>query len=280
MRERFSVVSLANSVFHIGHSDDVQESVTITSLMAEKWRPYLCKVNGKLASILVDLELINSPPVSSKPWLLWVWVYLRTPRRDGLSDGHEAPTLYKIEDALNACLAQEFAAIPCGRITTEGRREFYFYGEKNGGLESAVRKVIGTFEGYRCDVGEESDPSWNQYRSVLFPSDEDLQRIGNMDVLDALEKEGDFHSVPREVRHWVFFNSESSRSSFRSAALEEGFIILSEYECDPAPRFGIELTRTQSVEQAAIDATAIQLLHLSQSFGGEYDGWETQAITQ
>jgi uncharacterized protein (TIGR01619 family) len=248
--------------------------------MAEKWRPYLCRVNGKLASIFLDLELIKTAPIQSKPWLLWVWVYMQSPRPDGLSNNNEAPTLYKIEDALSACLAQGFAAIPCGRITTEGRREFYFYGERRDGLGGAVKKVLEEFEGYRCDTGDESDPLWNRYRNVLFPSNEDLQRIGNTDVLDALEKKGDVHSVPREVRHWIYFESESARTAFRDAAAEEGFIIESEHLSPSEPFFAIVLSQTQSVQQAAIDETVINLLHLSQSFGGEYDGWETQVVTQ
>lgn len=248
--------------------------------MAEKWRPYLCNVNGKLASIFLDLELIKLAPIDSKQWLLWIWVYMRAPRPDGLSESEEAPTLYKIEDALNASLAQEFAAIPFGRITTEGRREFYFYGEKRDGLEAAVKKVLRGFDGYQCDTGHKSDQSWSQYRDVLFPSPENFQRIGNMDVLGMLEKQGDVHSVPREVRHWVYFGSEMSRAAFRNAALGEGFAIESEHLSPSEPHFAIVLVQTQPVQQAAIDDTVIRLLHLAQSFGGEYDGWETQVITQ
>jgi uncharacterized protein (TIGR01619 family) len=248
--------------------------------MAEKWRPYLCNVNGKLASIFVDIEMIKSAPIESKPLLLWAWVYMRTPRPDGLSESTEAPTLYRIEDALNAILAQEFAAIPCGRITTQGRREFYFYGAKKDGLEAAVKRVLGEFDGYRYDVGDKSDPTWSQYRDVLFPSPEEFQRIGNRDVLELLEKQGDVHSVTREVRHWAYFDSESSRTGFRDAVSGLGFTIESEHLTPSEPRFAIVLARIQSVQQADIDQTVIELLHLAESFGGTYDGWETETKTQ
>ena len=68
--------------------------------MTDNWTPDLCKVNDKLASILVNLGLRDSVPITSKPWLLWVWVYFQSPRPDGLSDSEEAPILYEIEDAL------------------------------------------------------------------------------------------------------------------------------------------------------------------------------------
>jgi hypothetical protein len=77
----------------------------------------------------VNLGLRNDVPILSTPWLLWVWVYFRSPRPDGLSDSKEAPEKFKIEDALTQQLSQNCGAVLSGRITTEGRREFYFYGE-------------------------------------------------------------------------------------------------------------------------------------------------------
>jgi len=51
--------------------------------MTENWKPYLCNVNGKIASIFVDLGLRESVPIGSKPWLLWTWVHFQSPRADG-----------------------------------------------------------------------------------------------------------------------------------------------------------------------------------------------------
>lgn len=121
--------------------------------MADNWKPYLCNVNGKPASILVNLGLRESVPISSRPWLLWVWVYFQSPRPDGLSDAKEVPTLYKIEDALAPSLASECRAILSGRITTEGRREFYFYGESKDGFRNAVRDALKGFNGYKLKLG-------------------------------------------------------------------------------------------------------------------------------
>jgi uncharacterized protein (TIGR01619 family) len=248
--------------------------------MAENWKPYLCNVNGKIASIFVNLGLQDSAPIASKPWLLWTSVYFQTPRPDGLSDRKEAPTLYKIEDALNSCVSRACRAVPCGRITTEGRREFYFYGETKDGFSLAVEAAVKSFEGYKWDLGDEEDPQWDQYFDVLYPSPEDLQRIANMDLLDVLVQRGDVLSVAREVRHWLYFPSESSRALFRDAAVAVGYQMVSESSAKRDLPFGIEVTRTQSIEQHLIDATVIELLHLSQRFDGEYDGWETPVITQ
>jgi regulator of RNase E activity RraB len=248
--------------------------------MNDKWRPYLCNVNGNLASIFVDLGLRDEVPIRSKPWLLWIWVYFQQPRPDGLSSSEEAPTLFKIEDALNAEISQRCRGIPCGRITTDGRREFYFYAETNIGLGEAVAAALANFEGYRFDKGEQEDPRWNQYLNVLYPSEEDLQRIGNRDVLEKLEEQGDVLTVPREVVHWLYFRSETSRSLFRQAATKGGFRVVSESRADGDLLFGISIARTQTVDQDQIDKTVVDLLHLAQRFEGDYDGWESPVVTQ
>jgi uncharacterized protein (TIGR01619 family) len=248
--------------------------------MTENWKPYLCNVNGKIASIFVNLGLWGSAPIASKPLLLWTWIYFKTPRPDGLSDNKEAPTLYKIEDALNSCVSRACRAMPCGRITTEGRREFYFYGETKDGFPHAVEAALKSFDGYKWDLGDREDPRWDQYFDVLYPSPEDLQRIANMDLLEVLVEKGDVLSVPREVRHWLYFRSESSRTLFRDAAAALGYRIASESSAKGDLPFGIEVTRTQAIEQSSIDTTVIELLDLSQRFDGEYDGWETPVVTQ
>jgi uncharacterized protein (TIGR01619 family) len=261
-------------------SDNVYNSYHVHAAMTENWKPYLCNVNNKIASIFVNLGLRESVPIASKPWLLWTWVYFRSPRPDGLSDGKEAPTLYKIEDALDLCVCRACRAIPCGRITTEGRREFYFYGETKDGFRKAVREALTGFEGYEFDVGEQEDSLWEQYLNVLYPSPDDLQRIANMDLLDVLVKQGDVLSVAREVQHWLYFPSESSRAQFRNVAATVGYKIVSESSNQGKLPFGISVARTQSVDQNSIDSTVIELLNFSRRFDGEYDGWETPVVTQ
>jgi len=248
--------------------------------MAENWKPYLCNVNDKIASIFVNLGLREEAPKASQPWLLWTWVYFQTPRADGLSHSDEAPTLYKIEDALDLYVSRECRAIPCGRITTEGRREFYFYGETRNGFKKAVREALKGFKGYKFDLGDQEDSLWEQYLNVLYPSPVDLERIKNMDLLDVLVQKGDVLTAAREVQHWIYFRLESARALFRDAAFAAGYRIVSESTNEGRMPFGISVARTQSIDQSSIDGTVIELLSISSRFNGEYDGWETPVVTQ
>lgn len=244
------------------------------------WKPYLCNVNGRPASILVDLELSKLAPLQAKPWLLWVWIHFKSPRRDGLSSNEEAPLLYRIEDCLYAQVSSACDALPCGRITTDGRREFYFYGQTDKGFREAVQKALNGFADYTFDLGTKRDPTWEQYLGVLYPSPENLQTIANMDLLDVFAKQGDVHSVPRNVQHWHYFGSIADRSSFREAVLAAGFDLVSETTSERALPFAISVTRIQPIDPSSIDNTVLVLLDLCQRFGGEYDGWEAPVITQ
>jgi regulator of RNase E activity RraB len=244
--------------------------------MEDDWNSYLCKVNDSIASIYLNLGLRQEAPILGKNWLLWVWVYFKQPRPDGLSSSTEAPVLFKIEDRLNEQMRSQFAAILSGRITTEGRREFYFYGEHKDGLEDCVASALGALDDYQFDCGSQQDATWNQYLSVLYPSEEELQKMKNRDVLDVLDREGDIHSAVREVSHWVYFQTLDQRDLFLKEAIQQGYRegnhLSGSHELRP---FGITIHRDQAVTSDLIDEAVIELFRLANHHGGEYDGWET-----
>lgn len=244
--------------------------------MQDEWNFYLCNVNDSLASIYLNLGLRQEVPLPNKNWLLWVWVYLKQPRPDGLSSSNEAPVLFRIEDRLNEQMKSQFGAILSGRITTEGRREFYFYGEHNDGLEACVASALGAFNDYQFDFGSQRDATWNQYLSVLYPSEEELQKIRNRSVLDALEREGDIDTTVREVSHWVYFQTPDQRDRFLKDAIQLGYRqgnhLCGSHELRP---FGIIIHRDQAVTSDLIDEAVIELFRLANHHGAEYDGWET-----
>jgi uncharacterized protein (TIGR01619 family) len=248
--------------------------------MKENWRSYFCNVNESLASIFVNLALRDAAPVASKPWLLWVTLDLHSPKPNGMYDSSEVPALFKIEDALTSQLFISCGAEMCGRITTEGRREFYYYGETKEGFHAAVTRVLSGFPGYGFDAGEQEDVLWEQYLDVLYPSRADLERIKNQDLIEVLTEKGDVLTAAREVQHWIYFQCQDARALFRDEIAKAGFRVETESFVEGGRPFGISGIRTQSVEQERIDATVIEILRLAERFDGDYDGWETPVITQ
>jgi uncharacterized protein (TIGR01619 family) len=248
--------------------------------MAENWKFYLCHVNEKLASLYFDAALRKGAPMLSKPNLLYVWLVMKTPRSDGLSHNEEAEQLWKIEDALTKQVVAICDAEFAGRITTQGRREFYFYGASTNKFSNAVSAVMQTFPEYKFLVDTKEDFEWNLYLEVLYPSPEEWQRIGNRDVLDTLKEKGDVHSVVREVRHWIYFANKKDRDHCKKKCAASGFKFFKENKTKIGTKsFCLEILKSQPVEQETIDATVMELFVLAEECNGEYDGWETKIMS-
>src|SRR5258708_7710670 len=244
--------------------------------MLRGWNSYFCNVNDKLASILLNLDLRESAPDISRPLLLWVWVYFVHPRPDGLSSREEFDTLSDIEDKLTAAVERECRATMGGQITTDGHREFYFYGSEAQNFEEEVRKSLASFEGYDFDSDKREDPEWNQYLNVLYPSAEDIERIKNREVLEVLRRNGDALESPRDILHWAYFKTENDRSDFRNSAQVLGYRIDSESELKgKAYAYGICVGKEQDIHSDALDEAVINLFRSAKQANGEYDGWES-----
>lgn len=248
--------------------------------MSDMWDFYFARVNGEVASLFVDLGIDASAPMPDRPHLLWVWVQLQAPRSDGLSSSDEAPALYAIEAALNQTLAESHQAEPVGRITTAGRREFYFYAAHAEDLAAAVAQALHAHGGYHADTGNKHDPDWKLYRDVLYPTPEDQQRIHNRNVIEKLQAEGDPLTQPRLVSHWAYFKTATERTQFVQRAQQAGFRLVDEYQRDASEAksdypWGVSLERMDRVDWAAINEVTLDLFHWAQAVNGDYDGWES-----
>jgi hypothetical protein len=196
--------------------------------MPDSWEFYFCNVNNAPASISVDIGVRKSAPDKQRPWLLWVWVHFNAPRPDGLSSSEEAKVLFSIEDEL----VKTVKATLVGRITTAGRREFYFYGATDKSFETAVRAAMSHFPKYRFDQGMVHQPDWRQYLTLLYPSPRSWQQIKDRHVLETLKKHGDSLQKKRLVSHWAYFASESARQEFSIRLSGQGFEIVSQHQAE------------------------------------------------
>jgi hypothetical protein len=252
--------------------------------MAEEWEFFFCRVNDAPASIFVDLGLREAAPQRERPHLLWVWVSMLNPREDGLSRSDEAPQLHEIDQRLGATLAEQLDAVHVGRITTSGRREFYYYAPAPVGFDEAVSDTMSRFPQYAYDCGEQEDARWSQYLEVLYPGPRDLQWIRDRQVVERLQELGDLLHAPREVEHYLYFPSEQSRQAVVDQVRRAGFTIRDMSVVDGAAgrlnRFGLRICRSDPVDLDSIHAVVADLLDRATAVGGEYDGWETPVVRE
>lgn len=245
--------------------------------MSDYWDFYFANVNDKAASLFVDLGIRETVPDVTRPWLNWVWVYFNKPRDDGLSSAEEFETLSEMENALNDAIGNS-GGILSGRITTDGRREFYYYGPSSNGFGDTVASVMNSFAGYSWDADSKHDPEWDQYLGVLYPKPHDKQRIMNRQVIEQLEKRGDPLSKKRRVFHWAYFANEFNREAFITEIESHEFQVTNRIRADEFDRdrpLGVSFERDDYVDWKSINDVTISLFDLAEKHTGDYDGWET-----
>jgi len=242
-----------------------------------EWDFYFCEMNDKTGSIMLDLGLSNVAPFSAWQHLLWISVKMNAPRaEDGLSSAEESEMLVQIEDELTAKLSGPHQAIYAGRLTYDGRRNFYFYLRDPLLHDRNVSEAMGAFPHYQFDYRLKEDKEWSAYFDFLYPEPEQMQSMYNRRVIHNLEKHGDALSKARKVDHHIYFLSESDRENFIGKILSEGFAVenKSEGESEAFP-FGLHISRVDHVDAESVDAYTLYLVELAEACNGHYDGWGT-----
>ena len=249
--------------------------------MSGAWDFYFARINDAPASIFIDLGIRADVPLEKRPWLLWVWVRLKSPKPDGLATNEESTGLNPVGEALEAAISATCGAQLVARVTGAGRREFYFYATEPGELQSASASAMKGLPDYKFEYGSTFQPEWDQYL-MLFPSDSNLERMHNRRVLQDLGRQGDVHEVPRKVEHWLHFSDEATRAACRDTLKAIEFAVEDESVSDEESedlRYQLVVSRVDSVDSHTINGITIELARLAREHDGAYEGWDC-AVTR
>ncbi|MCQ4632007.1 ribonuclease E inhibitor RraB [Shinella sp. CPCC 100929] len=97
----------------------------------------------------------------------------------------------------------------------------------------------------------------------------------NEQARQALREEGDDCLTARPIRHFAYFGTPVARQQYREFLLARGYEINREGNEDYQPKlWSVVFSKVQvpidiDNETEVLDAKAV-------TFGGEYDGWETE----
>lgn len=244
----------------------------------EQWDSYFRQIEGKPASIRVNLGLQEIAAVVDKPHLIQVNLIFRHPREDGLSSREESEMLWEIEDRLVPLLKERCHALHAGCITTAGRREFYFYAAATGSSEEVIREVSEAHSTYFLSTSVRNDPAWILFQEALRPTEREMQTISDRWVLERLAKNGADPNLLHVLDHTVWFSTPEKRERFRSHLPSEYAVYEEDcdFESDDKP-YWINVTRTQTLEAQGVHESVLELYDLAKQFDGYYDGWGTVA---
>ena len=242
------------------------------------WTFYFSNVNDKLSSIATDLNLVTIAPIKGQENVIYVSIKMPNPKDNGLSSNRDADELWEIEDALIHGLSEKILNNTfVGRLTSDGYRDLYFFGESTMLIEKEVSSIMMAFPNFKFDFGHKIDKEWSGYFEFLYPLPRQLQVIQNRRVVEQLEKNGDSLTKPREVFHWIYFNTKNELNQFEKYTNSLGFETknkgvaeqLEQYE------FVISISRVDKVGYGDIDGYTLDLWQKASELNGDYDGWET-----
>ncbi|WKA55711.1 DUF695 domain-containing protein [Planococcus shixiaomingii] len=250
--------------------------------MSEYWDTYVDLIDGKPASIVLDMEVSQEFDAKEYKYAFAARLPLKKPSEDGLHAGAEADRLAIIEEAFIEA-AEHRHYINVGKVTTDGKRDMFFYSlhEDEEALALLANKLYFLAD-YEIEVFKlDETRSWDFYFEFLYPDSFQFQRMGNHDVLETLEMSGDSLEAPRKVEHFILFKDKKMMKQFAKTIQYEGFTIEDgSFEKDGEGNYIVYISRVDFVTYNAIDELTDLLLEISAQFQGEYDGWETMAVTE
>ena len=246
--------------------------------MSKDWETYSTHVDGKPASVFLDLGVADDAPIDRLTIVAWVKLQMLHPRDDGQPSEDEFEALKSIEDALKSGLVSKTAAY-VGNITLDGRREYYFYASSAQGWKDQVVNALHAFKHYQFNCGSRPDREWDTYFELLSPDEEDLMRMQNRRICDALQQQGDSFASERPIEHTAYFSKAPARDSFVREAAGLGYSVIEMIEPEEkGDHYGIRVTASGIPSHARIDALTLPLYRAASELGGDYDGWETQVV--
>jgi len=241
------------------------------------WDFYFSNVDDVIGSFYVDLGLSKIAPVKGKSNLVWVSLKMNNPRGDGLSSAEEFQTLSAIEDRLQLIILKSHSAIYAGRLTSNNKRDFYFYLGDPTHYDETISEALTAFPSYTYDFGIKEDVAWSSYTEFLFPDPRQFQSIQNRRVVDNLERNGDTLTKERPVDHWIYFKTDSDRADFLKKIEPLKFDLVSSNEKASFGDFPYKLhiSRIDNVDLDSVNDYVLGLWEFANECHGDYDGWET-----
>ncbi len=223
--------------------------------------------------VVVDTGLNSIIPIKSKQNLLKISFQMLNIDGEGLcSSEEELAEFGEIEDRMIEKLTKD--EIFVGRITSNGLRDFYFY-TKDKKIELVFQDILKKYEKFNAKITFEVDENWNKYHKLLYPTDEEFQKIGNRNVLDNLEEGGDKLTLEREVFHWIYFKTEKDQENYIKEVEKLNFSVVAKNKIKDEFPYQLQIKRVDNVDEESVNEYVIQLWKLASKYNGGYDGWET-----
>jgi len=167
----------------------------------------------------------------------------------------------------------EDKAIYIGMRVVDGWSEFYFYTKESKGLEKIVSTVF-SGSGYVYEASITKDNKWDFYYKNLFPSDLEMYLIYSKKIVLQMMAEGDNLAKPREVEHYISFDTASQKDKFLEDVKNLGFEFKDEVD-NKELAHAIAIVKEHSLDQDTLKYIISSVLEYVKKYHGRYELWSS-----
>ncbi|MBX2923679.1 MAG: DUF695 domain-containing protein [Chitinophagaceae bacterium] len=254
--------------------------LTVPAQESSNWETYVAEADKRPVSVMADLAFGTSPEAKIKTNVIIISISLLTENNNGMPSYAEAKKLDTVENKLVQVLGDSLNATYAGRYTQNGKRDYFFYTADTSKYRQYAFNALGTYASGRWDIMAKPDPMLDNYFTVLYPSQKEMQRIYNRRMLDRLADAGDHPAALRKIDHFIFFKTEQDRKKFARVVQDNGFVIENggeEKGIKDRP-YSLQISKTGKTDQSSIDKVSLYIWELALHYSARYDGWETFAV--
>jgi len=248
--------------------------------MQEYWEAYVKPVDGKKAMVSFNAGVSDFVPDSDFMYVGFVKVKLHAPKEDGLVNDDEADDIGFIEDRLEMESLRYRSGKYIGRIISNGEVNFIYYLKLDFEWRNTVEDAMSYFKEYSYEYGSRVDAEWEVYQKLLFPTLREWQIIANHHSCDNLKSQGDNLRLERAIEHKVYFESKEDRKKFITLIEERDFKNQKEFEVpfNQKSMYGVQFYRVDIPFYYNIDELTMNIIDITESCNGFYDGWESSLV--
>ncbi|MBB3697048.1 DUF695 domain-containing protein [Flammeovirga yaeyamensis] len=245
-----------------------------------RWDVYMAQYENGPGSTILNMDLINSAPKKSLPYLVVTGVTTENCREDGFPQNDEFEKLHDVSDAVENKIQEVTTFEIVGTFTYQCERLDYVYVNDTTKIRQKLTEMYtSNFPEYEYYINIKIDEDWEAYLKFLYPNEETQEHMSNIKVVAKLAESGDNLEKARQVDHWLYFKDKKRRKLFTDAIIKEGFKIESqEKRIDLRLPYQLRISRTDYVSPNEINTLTLKLRKQAKEFNGEYDGWETFVV--
>lgn len=235
----------------------------------------MAKVDGKPASIMVDLGLLDKAPDQRLRYLLVTGPVAKKCNTDGLPPADE---INRLEEMLNATDEFILGVTPrtlVGTFTANCERLNYYYVRDTISLRYAIARMYNkSFKDYQYAISIRPDPEWKAYRTFLYPNDETFNWIENNKILSQLIEQKVDLTQAKNINFILYFKTENDRKDFMLDMHNRGYDVKELLNVkDGEYHYGIKIIKYDNLKSVTINAITLEVKDEAKKHNGLYNQW-------